>query len=117
MYIVDVVPPETHLTIKMVDMPDLGECVKVSGKFAYVGSYRAIQIVDISSIPIAHRETSVSVTGFSYNVDVQNGYIFSAGDSGLEIFTPYIPASGGLMNYTIPEYATYQVFTATVVDG
>jgi len=116
--IVDIDPPETPYTMKMVDLYELGECVDVVGGLAYVGSYHLIHIVDVSKVSSAHLIATISTPGFNNDIDAESGYLYVANDTkGLMIYPQYIPPSGGLMNYVIPEYATYQIFTATVVDG
>jgi len=116
--IVDCDPPETPLVMKLVDLYELGGCVDVVGGLAYVGSYHLVHIVDVSKVSSAHIMATISTPGFNNDIDAESGYLYVANDTkGLMIYPQYIPPSGGLMNYVIPEYATYQIFTATVVDG
>ena len=116
--IVDIDPPETPLVSKIVSLYEVGMSVEVHGRYAYVGGVNYLQVIDISKYDTAHMVTSAKIPDVANNIDIESGYIYIADrNAGLKIYTVYIPPSGGLEFYVIPEYATYQTFTATVVHS
>jgi len=118
LHIVNVNPPESAYIVKTIDLPELPSEIKIVGGLAYLSIDESVMIYDIN--PIASMRVVYSMQNLASSVGAMEftpGNMFvGCGDEGLRIFTRYIPPEGELVNITIPEYATYQTFAATVVE-
>ncbi|MFH1515533.1 MAG: hypothetical protein ABIG42_08740 [bacterium] len=115
--VVDIDPINSAHIVKTVGLSARSMGSEISGTTLYVSTRTAVDIFDILSPPSMYLANNIWGLYNPMVLDVTGLVFVCDKDFGLRIFTPHIQYNGELLNYAIPEYATYQTFTATVVDA
>jgi len=118
MRIVNVNPPESAYIMKSITLQRSPSKLDIVGGLAYLSCDSEVMIYDINPVISARYVYSITnlingVIGMDFT---SCNMFFCCGNGGLKIFTRYISPEGELVNITIPEYATYQTFAASVVE-
>jgi hypothetical protein len=119
MHVVNINPPESAYIAKTIVISGSGSDLDIVQNLAYLTSGSNIEIYDINPpLSTKHVSSIINVASKTAGMDITSDYIYvTCYEEGIRIFTRYIPADGELVNYAIPEYSTYQLFTAIVEDG
>jgi hypothetical protein len=120
--IVDITPPESAHIVRTLDVPYSGGSLKDvfvdECGYVYLSTNNSITICNVKNPLNPCIDYKMYGLGNTYGIDVSQNYVFVCDhDYGLKILTRYFTGEGDLLFSTMPEYATYQTFKATVVEG